>query len=44
VNQQRAGDAVEVPGLSKAALITLDDVQDAIQATRTQGDGERYAA
>jgi Ti-type conjugative transfer relaxase TraA len=44
VNQQRARDAVEVPGLSKAALSTLDDVRDAIQATRTQGDGERYAA
>jgi hypothetical protein len=44
VSQQRARDAMEVPGLSKAALATLDDVRDAIQSTRTQGDGERYSA
>jgi hypothetical protein len=44
VNQQRARDAVEVPGLSRAALNTLNDVRDAIQATNTQGEGERYTA
>jgi hypothetical protein len=44
VNQQRARDAVQVPGLSKAALNKLDDVRDAIQATRTQRDGERSTA
>ena len=44
VNQQRARDAVDVPGLSKAALTTLNDVQEAIHANRTQGDDERYPA
>jgi hypothetical protein len=44
VNQQRARDAVEVPALSKAALTTLNDVRDAIQATNMQGEGERYTA
>lgn len=44
VEQQRTRDAVEVPGLSRAALTTLDNVRTAIGATEQQHDGERYDA
>jgi Ti-type conjugative transfer relaxase TraA len=42
VTQQRGRDAVEVPGLSKAALSALDTVQLAIRATQQACKGERY--
>jgi hypothetical protein len=44
VDQQRTRDAVEVPGLSRASLTTLENVQTALGATRWQRDGERYDA
>jgi hypothetical protein len=44
VDQQRARDAVEVPGLSRASLAVLDNVQTALGATDQQRDGERYDA
>jgi Ti-type conjugative transfer relaxase TraA len=44
VEQQRTRDAVEVPGLSKASLAVLDNVQTALRATEQQHDGERYDA
>jgi hypothetical protein len=44
VEQQRTRDAVEVPGLSRASLTTLDNVQTALGATEQQHDGERYDA
>ena len=44
VEQQRARDAVEVPGLSRAGLTVLEDVRVALDATDRQGDGERYDA
>jgi Ti-type conjugative transfer relaxase TraA len=44
VDQQRARDAVTVPGLSTASLAVLDNVQTALGATEHQRDGERYDA
>jgi Ti-type conjugative transfer relaxase TraA len=44
VDQQRTRDAVEVPGLSRASLAVLDNVQVALGATEQQRDGERYDA
>jgi hypothetical protein len=44
VSQKRGYDVVAVPGLSPAAVTTLDNVRDAIHATSVQGDGERYDA
>jgi hypothetical protein len=44
VERQRARDAVEVPGLSKAALDALKDVQFALHATELPRDGEGYDA
>jgi hypothetical protein len=44
VDQQRMRDAVAVPGLSRASLTTLDNVQTALGATAQQHDGERYDA
>jgi hypothetical protein len=44
VDQQRARDAVSVPGLSAASLAVFDNVQTALGATEHQRDGERYDA
>ncbi len=44
VEQQRARDAVEVPGLSKAALDTLKTVQMAGLTAEIPREGERYDA
>jgi len=44
VEQQRARDAVEVPGLSPAALATLKVVQMARLTAETPREGERYDA
>lgn len=44
VEQQRARDAVEVPGLSKAALATLKAVQMAGLTAEIPREGERYDA
>jgi hypothetical protein len=44
VDHQRARDAVEVPGLSRASLAVLENVGAALGATALQGDGERYDA
>ncbi len=42
VEQQRARDSVEVPGLSKAALDTLEAVQTARLTAEIPREGERY--